>query len=96
MLFPPCLRNGRACRKVSRDTASRAEQETDSRRPVDFEYANTDEVPNEPDFWEGEKWEWVGRGTVLLIPVLVLVGVFVGGFAAKTYNEGAEYDPYYL
>ena len=45
------------------------------------------------DMWEGEQWEIVGKGMALLIPVLLLGGAIVGGFAANTYNQGAEYDP---
>jgi hypothetical protein len=46
------------------------------------------DVP-ESDFWEGETWEWLGKSLFFGIPALVLLLVAVGGFAAKTYNEGA-------
>jgi hypothetical protein len=56
---------------------------------IDFQYDGTADVP-EKDMWEGESWETVGTFAKLLIPATILLALFVGGFAAKTYNEGAE------
>ena len=42
------------------------------------------------DMWEGEQWESFGKGVALLIPILLVGGAIVGGFAANTYNQGAE------
>lgn len=41
--------------------------------------------------WEGEQWELFGKGIALLIPILLVGAAIVGGFAANTYNQGAEY-----
>ncbi|DBA82908.1 TPA: hypothetical protein ACH3X1_006698 [Trebouxia sp. C0004] len=46
--------------------------------------------PGQQDFWEGEKWEWLGKLSFVLVPLLVLLAVLVGAFAAKTYDSGAS------
>ncbi|KAL3152683.1 hypothetical protein ABBQ38_012278 [Trebouxia sp. C0009 RCD-2024] len=45
--------------------------------------------PGEKDFWEGDKWEWLGKLSFVLVPALILSVVLVGAFAAKTYDSGA-------
>lgn len=46
--------------------------------------------PGQQDFWEGEKWEWLGKLSFVLVPLLMLLAVLVGAFAAKTYDSGAS------
>jgi hypothetical protein len=49
------------------------------------------EPPERPDFWEGDTWEGIGRFAKILIPLIIGLGVAIGGYAANTYNEGARY-----
>ena len=52
------------------------------------------EIPEGPDFWEGENWEWVENSAKFVVPALVVLAVAIGGFAANTYNGGAECAPF--
>lgn len=50
------------------------------------------EQPREPverDFFEGEGWEIFGKIVSYSVPVMLVLAVIVGAFAAGTYNEGA-------
>lgn len=43
----------------------------------------------EADFWEGEQWESFGKIASFTLPVLAVLAVGVGLFAAQTYNQDA-------
>lgn len=46
---------------------------------------------NEPDFWEGDKFEWLGTGLAKwFVPMVIVLGLAIGGIAARSYNEGAD------
>jgi len=51
------------------------------------------EVPLPPeyerDFWEDPKFDILGSLMQYFIPVFVVLGLVVGGIAAKSFNEGA-------
>ena len=49
-------------------------------------------IPEE-DFWEGERWELVGKSLKFALPALALLAVGIGFFASRIYNEGAECVP---
>eukprot|EP00889_Picochlorum_renovo_P007027 jgi/Picre1/34057/NNA_001532.t1 len=42
------------------------------------------------DFWEGEQWNFLGEISSVALPVLVVLGLLVGIFAAQTYNQDAD------
>lgn len=42
------------------------------------------------DFWEGEKWNFLGEISSLALPIFVVLAIFVGVFAAQTYNQDAD------
>lgn len=45
----------------------------------------------EPDLWEGENMEKLGSFfEKFFLPVLVVLGLVIGGVAAGTYNDGAD------
>lgn len=44
----------------------------------------------ENDFWEGQKFEWLGKLMGLAVPTGIALLVLAGVFAAGTYNQGAE------
>ena len=45
---------------------------------------------DEPDMWEGEQMEKLGSfAEKFFLPVLVVLGLVIGGVAAGTYNDGA-------
>ena len=49
----------------------------------------TEGFPGSDDFWEGDKWEWLGFVTQYYYIFIVLVTAAVGGYASNTYNDGA-------
>ena len=50
-----------------------------------------DTTQEEPrDFWEGERWEFLGNIANYILPVIVAGGVAVGFFASQTYNNDAS------
>jgi hypothetical protein len=46
--------------------------------------------PDAADFFEGDRWEWLGSVSSLFVPILIAAAVGVGLFAAKTYDTGAD------
>ena len=46
--------------------------------------------PESDDFFQGDKWEWLGSAAAVAVPALVLAAVAVGAFAARTYDSGAD------
>ncbi|CAL5223772.1 g6337 [Coccomyxa viridis] len=46
--------------------------------------------PPEKDFWEGGAWEWFGKLTIAVVPLLIAAALGTGIFAAATYNTGAD------
>eukprot|EP01025_Chloroclados_australasicus_P065207 TRINITY_DN8856_c0_g1_i3.p2 TRINITY_DN8856_c0_g1~~TRINITY_DN8856_c0_g1_i3.p2 ORF type:complete len:120 (+),score=10.81 TRINITY_DN8856_c0_g1_i3:156-515(+) len=67
-------------------------QQCKERQVVENETSSSDlsDVEEIQDFWEGEKWEWIGTVGQYFVPLVVLLAVIVGGIAAYTYNEGAS------
>lgn len=46
---------------------------------------------DQPDFWEGERFEGLGRAVErYFLPALLALGLVCGGIAAKTYDSGAD------
>jgi hypothetical protein len=46
---------------------------------------------DQPDFWEGERFEALGKGVErYFLPALLALGLLCGGIAAKTYDSGAD------
>jgi hypothetical protein len=46
---------------------------------------------DQPDFWEGEKFEGLGKAVErYFLPALLALGLLCGGIAAKTYDSGAD------
>ncbi|GMH38449.1 hypothetical protein BSKO_06333 [Bryopsis sp. KO-2023] len=41
------------------------------------------------DSWEGEQWEWLGFVMENFLPLVVVLGMGIGGIAATFYNQGA-------
>lgn len=66
-----------------------AETVTSSKEAEDTEIEIPEMPPVEPDFWEGEQWEWVGQSAVYLIPAIAVLGLAVGFFASSTYDNGS-------
>lgn len=45
----------------------------------------------ERDFWEGETWEWIGKGAKWAVGIVAALGVVAGFIAAGSYNRGVRF-----
>lgn len=70
-------------------TTARAEPEDKESLLGKLDNSSTDRADVEQDFWEGDKFEWLGKFAFFFVPVVLVGGILVASFAASTYNEGA-------
>ena len=42
------------------------------------------------DAWSGERWDLVGNVFRTAVPIVAVLAILVGVFAAQNFNEGAE------
>jgi hypothetical protein len=81
-----------------RSSACPAKRKGQQQRVQEVEEIATEvQAPFDPeidgaDIWSDERLDWIGNAARWLVPALAVGGLIVGGFAAKTYNEGAKCD----
>lgn len=84
----------KACRRQSA-IVCQAESDKVKRRKAFGEWLLETDDPNvlpepaEKDFWEGSRFDVIGKTAGFAVPVLIVLGVLIGLFAASGYNGGA-------
>lgn len=101
-LFPRCCRARLAAHHCLCRAEKGQQQGQQQELPKGQEQGQTEQPPTglgeltsqadipEEDFWEGDRWNWLGTSFTFLIPALAVLALIVASFAASTYNEGAD------